>query len=340
MSQTTRALSTISNVSKGIQSFTGYAGLVAMTNPISLTDYLTSKNGMSDKEFSNWLSSVSQNAAFMMLGAGASKVGDAIGDCLRARTILNICKNGNKYDELTALINGGSSSLNIPDNVIKTLKHTNTAAKALGISAETFFDCISSYVLTKEMGGDFSEVDCLMSLAFAIHGGTLQKELSTVSDIAKASFIKNTLKDFKLDDSEAMMIVKYLEQIDNGTLKMTTSSTFSENADIAKNNALILPDLEINAKRTVDNTISPEILTQIQDLDFLQDIRQGDEIFYNKLCNNILEVITQDGCQDLQVLAHRLTNLDYKFVKQFCLNPKENTLFLLENKKMVSKISL
>ena len=244
VSKSARALSLCDKairVTNGANRFISVAGMVAAANPTTFFDQLFSENGMTADAFCAWGKGVLQNAAFMGSGMLASRQAMKLANCYKSKALVNLFKKGEQsFDDLMNAIK--SKPQNFPPDLVKSLNSVSRASTMLQVSAETILDTIYTVSLAFSMQGDdyeFTGEDFLMSLAFAINGGVLQKELAPISDQAKARYIQDALKDFELSNDDALKIVDYLKRIDEGELTFTNGKLKQEQ---------VLDEVEIIAK--------------------------------------------------------------------------------------------
>lgn len=199
--------------------------LANILNPLELLEQMTSQNGMSDEEFKNWLNGSLEKGLYVGLGLGALKVAQSAGGMLKTRMLVNALKNsGKSYDEIKTLIAQNSSKL--PDEIIQGFKKADDMAKALQVSTEVALDLSSTYMATKVLHGENLKLrDWILSAAFALQGGYVQKQFAVMNTNQKVSFLQNALKDIGITKEDAMLLAKTMDDISAGKTKLVNRTS-------------------------------------------------------------------------------------------------------------------
>ena len=185
-------------------------------NPITLLEQMTSENGMSEEEWSEWGKRVLQNTIYMSAGMGVSKLAETGAALYKTKALVNTLKGaGKSADDIAAIVK--SNPVKFPEEIVKSFKRVDNMSKALQISTESALDISSTYVLNKVMGnGDLTAIDWINSVAFAIMGGTLQKQFASLTTESKITYLQNAFKDIGVSREEAARILQAMDDISAG----------------------------------------------------------------------------------------------------------------------------
>ncbi len=285
-----KAVSAASKVSKVIKP----AAAVLMTlNPIELAEQLTSENGMSKEEWSEWGKGVLQNTIYMAAGMGVSKLAETGAAMYKTRALVSKLKQGGKsIDEITAMVN--ANPLKFPQELVTSLKKVDRIAKSLQISSEAALDISSTYLLNHAMGnGDLTAMDWINSVAFAIVGGGLQKQFMYLSTEDKVRYLQNSFKgldkNFELSHDVALRILNTMDDISAG--KSVGSGV---NTGAVSSEAKVKTD---SLKEKIQNL---DINSNIKDK-FITKINQFNSDAHYEFLNQLLEL---DDYSITEILSH------------------------------------
>lgn len=255
-------------------------------------------NGLTGEELVSWGEGVLTNATFMGIGIGSSMLGQYVASLKKTKSLINVFKNAGKSSEdLVKCIK--SNPTQFPEDVVTALQQANKKAVMLQISVEASTDILMTFALNKAISDDgFIPQQVIMSIAFALCGGTIQKQFMPLSTEAKVKHLKIALKEFEISDADAMRILTAMDEISAGH----KLETYSKNQEGAKQ-----PATETSKKTKTE--IKPEEVIESSDFSYKLERKKStklfgqDEVYYNgcKLASskkeflNLVNIINWDN---------------------------------------------
>ena len=304
-------------VNKGAQAFQKVSQAVSpviMANmtlrPTELLEQLTSKNGMSAKEWENWGIEVLQNTVYMAAGMGASKLAEVGAAMYKTKALVSTLKStGKSGNEIIALIK--ANPVKFPNEIVKSLTKVEKLAKTLQISSEVALDLSSTVLLNKAMGnGNLLPMDVINSIAFAISGGVIQKQFLHLSTESKVMFIQETFKDYGITRADAQNILKTMDNISAGKDKKFRAKK-EEAQDFYNKN---LSNIPLYKEMFNKNIVTAE------DVKKLLPNKMIEENFYiesiHRLINEIPTEVKNDPNFRTIDLSPQLTEKDFEIIAQ------------------------
>ena len=304
-------------VNKGAQAFQKVSQAVSpviMANmtlrPTELLEQLTSKNGMSAKEWENWGIEVLQNTVYMAAGMGASKLAEVGAAMYKTKALVSTLKStGKSGNEIIALIK--ANPVKFPNEIVKSLTKVDKLAKTLQISSEVALDLSSTVLLNKAMGnGNLLPMDVINSIAFAISGGVIQKQFLHLSTESKVMFIQETFKDYGITRADAQNILKTMDNISAGKDKKFRAKK-EEAQDFYNKN---LSNIPLYKEMFNKNIVTAE------DVKKLLPNKMIEENFYiesiHRLINEIPTEVKNDPNFRTIDLSPQLTEKDFEIIAQ------------------------
>ena len=208
---------TLTNVSQVASPFV----MATMTlRPTELLEQLTSKNGMSAEEWKTWGQGVLQNSIYMAAGMGASRIAQNGAAMYKTKALVNSLKSaGKSTDEIMAMIK--ANPVKFPNEIVKSFNKIDNIAKALQVTSEVALDLGSTIALNKVMNnGDLLPMDVVNSIAFALMGGVVQKDIARLNgNVDKIDFILKEFKEFGVTEADAKNILQAMDDISLGKVR-------------------------------------------------------------------------------------------------------------------------
>lgn len=197
--------------------------------PTELLEQLTSENGMNSQEWEAWGKEVLENSVYMTVGAGVSKLAEQGAAMYKTKALVSTLKKaGKSADEISAMVK--ANPVKFPKDIVQSFKKIDNLAKALQVSSETALDISSTYFVNQLMdNGDVTKQDWLMSVGFALSGGVLQKQFKHLNTETKVKYIQDAFKEYGVTKDDAANILKTMDDISAGKLRITSESKKSSN---------------------------------------------------------------------------------------------------------------
>lgn len=317
--QTAQKMAKVGAALTNIQQIASPFVMATMTlRPTELLEQLSSKNGMSAEEWKAWGQGVLQNSIYMAAGMGASKLAQNGAAMYKTKALVNSLKSaGKSTDEIIAMIK--ANPVKFPNEIVKSFSKIDNIAKALQVTSEVALDLGSTIVLNKVMNnGDLLPMDVINSIAFALMGGVVQKDIAKLNgDVDKIDFILKEFKEFGVTEADAKNILQAMDDISLGKVQAENVEPLLENhhdlqmldevvvtveKDLIKNNSNkaieldiekrleLYPEHEVNKIRTLlkeDEAFIREIMCKSDE--------QGNPIYSLKDMQNLFNLQKEHG---------------------------------------------
>ena len=228
---------------------------VMITDPVGFAERATDSDGMTKEDWQNFGSERLENLGWMALGMGVGKAAQSVAGYVKLKGLSHLMKNsGKSLDELL-------KNNNLPADLATKVKSVTRISESVGISTEVALDVVTTAMLQKD---GVTQGDYLMSLAGALVGSNLARDLKNLPPDRQISTIQNTFKDFNLSKEDAMKILnsikdsKFIEHVKNAKNKVQEWGFFVPNNNTGSKgsgtlNSGLNPEEMVKAGKTAYN---------------------------------------------------------------------------------------
>ena len=117
----------------------------------------------------------------MSAGMGVSKLAQNGAAMYKTKALVNTLKSaGKSTDEIMAMVK--ANPVKFPNEIVKSFNKIDFIAKTLQVASEFVLDIGSTIVLNKVMNnGDLLPMDVVNSIAFALMGCVVQKDIARLN---------------------------------------------------------------------------------------------------------------------------------------------------------------